>query len=515
MPIRIEFGVLENSATDPGASRFAATAASGAKHSLNPRASEPFAPEKKSSTGRTWIAFELLPGHFQEQWAAAFAQEISRKSLWHFNFGSLFVDEPYYRNKIKRRLKALSEMIHRETADRELPGSKLAFPFSEADISSYCKRTVLEGILKACAEIKSSNAKTGKLAKVADDLEDLVRNYLQIYHPEYHFHISLQAYVPQTYHLPTEASALFTCDRKDGWLYLDYVGDGQNSLACFNEKSVIDHEPQRFYSANSQILYRENFDGHKLQAEVTTWLKSLNQAHDSVGLIPLARPLHGYSRTQVREIFAKSDTTLKIRIYKDDQPITNRDLFSIHKQLHPYFAKGKRQAAAIWFLRKTSLDLPINFFIDCHHRYGGSLWMIKQPYYWLKPIAFKVYFTLSWPIRHLYYIDWPTVTKVFFGRVIFAATMLILAATKPYHWLRPHAVQFFLFVSFPIRYLFYVDWPTVTRVAWGRVLYAITLPFHLIRPHAFKFYFTVSRPMRKMFYFAKFQFEKRILRVKK
>jgi hypothetical protein len=154
---------------------------------------------------------------------------------------------------------------------------------------------------------------------------------------------------------------------------------------------------------------------------------------------------------------------LKIRIFKDDQPITSRDLLSTHARLQPYFAKGPRQVAAIWLLRKTSLDLPVNFFIDCHHRYGGSLWMIKQPYYWLKPKAFKVYFTLSWPIRHLYYIDWPTVTKV----------------------------------------------------AWGRAAYAITLPFHLIRPHAFKFYFAGSRPIRKAFYFAKFQFEKRILRVKK
>jgi hypothetical protein len=427
MPIRIEFGVLENSATDPGASTFA-----------------------KTSTVRTWIAFELLPGPFQELWAAAFAQEISRKSLWHFNFGSLFVDEPYYRNKIKRRLKALTESTEREV--RELPGSKQAFPFSEADITSYCKRTVLEGILKACAEIKSRNAKPGKLAKVADDLEDLVRTYLQIYHPEFHFHISLQAYVPQTYHLPPEARALFTCDRNDGWLYLDFVGDGQNSLACFNEKSVVDHEPQKFYSANSQILYRENFDGHKLQAEATTWLKSLNQAHDSVGLIPLGRPLHSYSRTQVRELFAKSDTTLKIKIFRDDQEITSHDLLSVHERSMPFYAHGQRQAAAIWFLRKTSLDLPINFFIDCHHRYGGSLWMIKQPYYWLKPKAFKVYFTLSWPIRHLYYIDWPT----------------------------------------------------VINVAWGRALYSI-----------FKFYFSASWPMRKAYYFAKFQFEKRILRVKK
>lgn len=500
MPIRIEFGVLENSAVEPEASTFAAAAA---RHSLKPQANKQSAPEKKSSTDRTWVAFELLPGPFQEQWAAAFAQEIGRKSLWHFNFGSLFVKEPYYRSKIARRLKVLKDAIGREPT-----ASKQFFPFSESDITPYCKRTVLERVLKACSEIKSTNIKTGKLFRVADDLEDLVRHYLQIYHPEFHFHISLQAYLPQTYHLPPEARALFTCDRKDGWLYLDYVGDGQNSLACFNEKSIAEHEPQTLFSANSQILYRENFDGQKLQGEVTNWLKSKNQAYDSVGLIPLARPLHSFSRIQVREFFAKSDTTLKVRMFREDRAITSRDLLSIHSRSKPYFARGPKQAAAIWLLRQTSLDLPVNFFIDCHHRYGGSLWMIKQPYYWLKPKAFKVYFTLSWPIRHLYYIDWPTVTKVFIGRVIFTAT-------QPYHFVRPYAVRFLLFTSFPIRYLFYVDWPTVTKVAWGRVLYAVTLPFHLIRPHAFKFYFAVSRPIRKAFYFAKFQFEKRILRVKK
>jgi hypothetical protein len=450
MPIRIEFGVLENSAAEPGANTFAAAAA---RHSLKPQAIKQSDPEKKGSTDRTWVAFELLPGQFPEQWVSAFAQEISRKSLWRFNFGSLFVDEPYYRDKIKRRLKALSETS----------GPNHAFPFLESDITPYCKRSVLEGLLKTCVDIKSSNIKTSRAAKAADNLEDLVRHYLQIYHPEFHFHVSLQAYVPQTYHLSPEAQTLFTCDRKDGWLYLDYIGSGQNSLACYNEKSIAEHVPQTLFSANSQILYRENFDGHKLQAEVTSWLKSKDQAFGSVGLIPLARPLHSFSRIQVRELFAKSDATLKIRIFKDDQPITSRDLLSTHARLQPYFAKGPRQVAAIWLLRKTSLDLPVNFFIDCHHRYGGSLWMIKQPYYWLKPKAFKVYFTLSWPIRHLYYIDWPTVTKV----------------------------------------------------AWGRAAYAITLPFHLIRPHAFKFYFAGSRPIRKAFYFAKFQFEKRILRVKK
>ncbi|MBN8540937.1 MAG: hypothetical protein J0L82_11170 [Deltaproteobacteria bacterium] len=460
MPIRIEFGVLENSAVEPEARTFAAAAS---RHPLKPQTLKQNIPEKKNSTDRTWIAFELLPGPFQEQWAAAFAEEISRKSLWHFNFGSLFVDEPYYRNKITRRLKTLREIIGRVTVDHDRREQKPVFPFAESDIAPYCKRTVLEGVLKACSEIKSTNIKTGKLFKAADDLEDLVRHYLQIYHPEFHFHISLQAYVPQTYHLPPEARTLFTCDRKDGWLYLDYVGDGQNSLACFNEKSITEHEPENLFSANSQILYRENFDGHKLQEDVTTWLKSKNQSHHAVGLIPLARPLHTYSRIQVRELFRKSDTTLKIRIFRDGQAITSRDLLSIHSRSIPFFAKGPSQAAAIWLLRKTSLDLPVNVFVDCYHRYGGTLGMIKQPYYWLKPKAFKVYFTLSWPIRHLYYIDWPTVTKV----------------------------------------------------AWGRALYSITLPFHLIRPHAFQFYFTVSRPIRKAFYFAKFQFEKRILRIKK
>lgn len=430
MPIRIEFGILNSSAANPEASSFASPSR---QHSSKP--------------DRTWITFELLPGDFPELWVAAFFQEVSRKSLWHFNFGSLFVDEPYYRNKITRRLKVLKETISHELFGQETKGSKQVFQFSESDITPYCKRTILEAILKECSAIKATNSSTGKAMKVADDLSDLVRHYLQIYHPEFHFHISLQAYVPQTYHIPPEAHALFTCDRKDGWLYLDYVGEGQTSLACFNEKSVAEHEPQTLYSANSQILYRENFDGHKLKADVTNWLKSQNQSHNSIGLIPLARPLHSFSRIQIRELFANSDKTLKIRIFRDGQAITSEDLRSIHERSTPYFANGRRQAAVIWLLRKTSLDLPVNFLIDCHHRYG-SLWMIKQPYYWLKPKAFRVYFTLSWPIRHLYYIDWPTVTKV----------------------------------------------------AWGR-----------LKLKAFPVYFTLSWPVRKMFYFSKFQFEKRIL----
>jgi hypothetical protein len=422
MPIRIEFGILNSLAVHTDASSFVAAAA-----------------QRSSMPDRTWIAFELLPGSFPEEWAAAFAEEVSRKSLWHFNFGSLFVDEPYYRNKILRSLNRLRSALV----------SPQLLTVLDSDITAYCKRATLEALLQECSAIKSANKSTGKAAKVADDLSDLVRHYLQIYHPEFHFHISLQAYVPQTYHLPSEAYALFTCDRKDGWLYLDYVGEGQTSLACFNEKSIADHEPQTLYSANSQILYRENFDGHKLKADVTNWLKSQNQSHKSIGLIPLARPMHSLSRIQIRELFAKSDTTLKVRIDRDGQAIRSDDLRSIRAQSVPFFANGLRQAAVTLLLRKTSLDLPVNFLIDCHHRYGGSFWMIKQTYYWLKPKAFRVYFTLSWPIRHLYYIDWPTVTKV----------------------------------------------------AWGR-----------LKPKAFRIYFTLSWPIRKMFYFLKFQFEKRISR---
>jgi len=77
----------------------------------------------------TWLQFELLPGTFPQQWATAFAKEISRKSLWHFNFGSLFVNEPYYRNKIAKGLKAL----------RESHSGKQAIRITESEITPFTK----------------------------------------------------------------------------------------------------------------------------------------------------------------------------------------------------------------------------------------------------------------------------------------------------------------------------------------------------------------------------------------
>ncbi len=394
----------------------------------------------------------------------AFVQEISRKRLWHFNFGSLFVDEPHYRNKISGRLKALKQATSFNAA------------ISETDIAPYIKRNVLELLLAECNRIKIENKARGSTFKIADDLCDLVRHYLQIYHPEFHFHISLQAYLPQAFHLPANAYSLFTCDRKDGWLYLDYVGKGQDSLGAFNEKSIAGHQPQNFFSANCQLLYRDNFEGRALQNHAVEWLKANNQSDQSVGLIPLARPLHGYTRTQVRELFANSANsynTLEIRILSDGKKVADGTLGLNTPSLNPYYSAGATEAAGKWLLRKTNLDLPVNFLIDWYHHYGFSLWLIKKPYYWLKPRAYRAYFVLSWPIRIVIYY-----------------------------------FKFQMSVGF-------IDYRTLAKVYVGRIFYAVKWPFHFIRPHAFKIYFAVSLPIRKAFYFAKFQFEKRILRSRK
>ncbi len=366
MPIRIEFGVIEK----------------------NPEVSH-------AATKRLWLSYELLPGPFPEQWAIAFTQEMSRKRLWHFNFGSLFVDEPYYRNKIFARLKAL----------RQAQPKELSTTISDSDITPFVRRKVLEAILQECALVKSKNK--GSSVSIADGLADLVRHYIQIYHPEFHFHISLQAYLPQSFHLPADAHSLFTCDRKDGWLYLDYIGKGHDSLTCYNEKSIVGHRPQSLFSANSQILYRDNFDGTTLKHQARQWLESHQEPYDSIGLIPLARPLHNYSRTQVREFFRLSDAPVEVKIFVDNKKVSckefSKNFSSTHSRAKGFFAGGKPQAVCHWLLRKTNLDLPVNFLVDWYHRYGISLWIVKQPYYWLKPRAFNVYFTLSWPVRKTYY----------------------------------------------------------------------------------------------------------------
>jgi hypothetical protein len=217
----------------------------------------------------------------------------------------------------------------------------------------------------------------------------------------------LQAYLPQAYHLPKEALSLFTCDRKDGWRYLDCIGEGQDSLSCYNEKSVSNHEPQRFFSGNSQILYRENFDGGILKANVTNWLHTNNQPSESIGLIPLARPLHSFSRAEVRDLFSKSDSTVKVRFYRDGVLMKPAVFESEQSLPRPYYSDAAIpaaiQAVGLGLLRLTRLDRPVNFIVDWYHRYGVSLWIVKQPYYWIRPRAFRAYFTLSWPIRKMFY----------------------------------------------------------------------------------------------------------------
>jgi hypothetical protein len=76
-------------------------------------------------------------------------------------------------------------------------------------------------------------------------------------------------------------------------------------------------------------------------------------------------------------------------------------------QLKPYYSGGVIQAAfkaaGLGLLRITLLDRPMNFLVDWYHRYGVSLWIIKQPFYWIRPRVFRAYFTLSWPIRKIFY----------------------------------------------------------------------------------------------------------------
>lgn len=462
MPIRLEFGIIKTtqSSLSPQLSDV---------ESQTPKADGYSRPKladfiQKPSNERVWLEYELLPGTFPETWLSIFLYEFERRNLWHFNFGSLFVNETHYRQKIATRLKSLRTQ------------NVVPLSVEDKDIVPFIRRKTLEDLLADCAAILSGKHgdQVAKAAgKNADAISDLVRHYIQIYHPEYHYHISLQAYVAQEWRLPRDAYSNFTCDRKDGWLYLDYVGRGHDSLGAYNEKSIADHEPQALFSANSQILYRENFDGAALQNSARKWLKEQNQSQESVGLIPLAKPLHKLTRQQVRELFAQSDAMVSFRVSKDGQTLNSQSLQDLRRQVTPYYPHGQAQALGKWLLRTTLLDRPLNFLVDCHFRYVGSLWMIKKPYYWIKPKAFRAYFTLSWPIRILIYY-----------------------------------FQYQISVGF-------IDYRTLAKVYAKRTWTAIQFPFHWLRPHAFDFYFAVSRPIRKTFYFLKFQFDKRIRGVKK
>lgn len=437
-------------------------------------------PSDKMPGDVVWLAYELLEGSFPRQWLAASLHELERRKLWGCRFGALCVDEVDYRLRIQRSFERFQSNFPKENSALNQIGFQ-AVPF--------IPRKQLESLLQVCMSTAS---------KQASELADLIRHYIQIYHPEYHYHVSFKSFVPHIFEIPNEADKLFTVDRHDGWIYLEYEGEGLDAIASYDEQNSTDCEPQTRFSNGFQLLYRDEFDGAELDSKIRSWLSqtlsSRPQAQrPNVGLIPLAKPIHKLHRHVVRDLFSSAAVEIQFRASYGGRVLKQHsDLSEEFETLKPWHSWGPTGILLNTILRKTYLDVPVGFYLDGYHRFEGPLWFIKRPlqpliFYWryqirtgffdyrqyLRLLAYRMakpFFPAYFYLRHQFsngFLDARIMTKVYLGRFWTALVTIWIAMVKPIHW---------------------------------------------ARPHAFNLYFTVSKPIRKVYYFVSFQFQKRILR---
>ncbi len=443
-----------------------------------------------------WLSYELLDHDFQRKWLAATLRELERRKLWGCRFGALCVDEADYRLRIKLAFESLI---------KSLPDQKNS-PFTDLRFEAvpYIPRTKIENLLKICTSTIADPTSSSTLKNKAESLSDLLRHYVQLYFPEYHYHVSLKTFVPGIFEIPKEADKLFTVDRHDGWLYLDYEGQGLDAMAAFDEQNVVDLEPQTRFSNCAQLLYRDEFDGQALMAKARDWLESTTQSlatqgvassptlaasrlqadRLNIGLIPLARPTHGLHRHVVRELFSSTEVPLEFRASKNGNPLEAKDFVAETRDLKPWHPWGEAGLTIAKLLRLTALDIPVGIYLDGYHRFEGLFWFIKKP---IQPLIFYVRYQI----------------RTGFHDYRQYARYIAFKIAKPFL-----PAIYFILHQFQNGFL---DARIMAKVYLGRLWTAMTAPIHWARPHAFNVYFKISRPIRKLYYFVSFQFQKRIL----
>lgn len=422
--------------------------------------------QKPETKEIVWLSYELLDHPFSRKWLAATLRELDHRKLWGCRFGALCVDEADSRHRIKQAFERLIT---------SLPESKKT-PFSELRFEAipYIPRQKIESLLKLCATTIAAPDSSSRVRENAKSLAGLLRYYIQLYFPEFHYHVSLKTFAPSVFELPKEADQLFTVDRHDGWLYLDYEGQGLDAMASFDEHNIVNFEPQTRFSNCAQLLYRDEFDGQDLDTKVRDWLvknlistANVASAEESsnaspnrlnIGLIPLARPTHGLHRHVVRDLFSSIEVPIEFRAFKDGKPLLGGDLASEITALTPWHPWGGKGLAIAELFRLSRLQRPAGLYLDGYHRFGGLFWFIKKP---IRPFRFYVHYQIR---------------TGFYDYRQYARYTRIMA-----------------------------------KVYLVRTWTVITAPIHWARPHAFNLYFKVSRPVRKLYYFVSFQFRKRIL----
>ncbi|MBK7889273.1 MAG: hypothetical protein IPJ84_00015 [Bdellovibrionales bacterium] len=345
-----------------------------------------------------WLSFDMVADDLACRWAMRVFKEVEKKKLQAVPIGAFYVDESAVRAEIGR----YCAMIVEKDAAVSWRDS-----YPQFVQSPYIEKRILYSLLEYC--------RLREQQEIVRKLAINVREYLTLYNTDVHFDIGFKVRSPWLFALASEDYKLFSADRRDGWLYLEYAAQGRPSLAAFEEKAADGLRPQRTYSSNTLVVYREDLDLSRDIGLVREWVAKIlalpvDDPMLSIGLIPIGRPAHSYSRTQVQGIQSVSEPAIRFSYSIDGKSVGRKEIKKIRRQARN--RSFMAHLASTWSNRADASHIGTKL-IDYLWREDGIIKqilqrvyhdVIMQSYYDSRPVVVEWAHILSWPLRKPYYI---------------------------------------------------------------------------------------------------------------
>lgn len=364
------------------------------------------------------LSYALLENSFQERWIATLlVDNPESQPLQYVASGALFVDEAKERSELDQKIRELESDLQTELV--KTPLRKFATAADFVPLKTACFE-----LLNTPVGLRGRNSKTQN--KISGVIQAII-HYESLYDPDHHFQCDLKIQNERRYFFKESEYDLFTIDRRDGWLYLDYGQKGLAPISAYLSASNELPTPQNSFIGNFQIVYREDFsysDDEKVAAEA--WLhKRLNRSNvekkDQLGQIPLGRPLHSFSRIEVLNRLLNFQGQVSLEIWDGDRELSTKslkhELKHAARSLRPYHPYRPGSLDALFFQVETRWLRPIH---EWTLRVWGKRWILTHRIY--LPLKRKVkelfwdafhflrhtlrhfVFKASWPLRKVYYI---------------------------------------------------------------------------------------------------------------
>ena len=345
------------------------------------------------------LSFELLEHDFSRRWLAALLNVLEKSEpLEWSNSGALFVEEAQVRTTVESLAAIVQEKIGVQLIDQP--------------IRMFATAVDMKPIRDACFEIiKRYSRDSVEHVEIRGAASNVVRalvQYESLYAPDHHFHGDFSFKTETRYFLAAADFALFTPDRTDGWLYLDCAQADLTPIAAYLQNSNLQESSvtptaQISFNPTAQILYRETFcyeptERQRMRVWIARALGRRPTARElSIGQIPLARPVHSFTRAEVLGKLIEFRGTVAVEAFQDgrrlsfDQPEIQSEMAKL-KPFHPYGAG------------------PVGDIINAMVHFGrflvalwGQRWRLLLPFHWARPYAWALGFGLTWPVRKTFY----------------------------------------------------------------------------------------------------------------